>query len=101
MIRINSFNFYLNVKLVFLPPNTTSQIQPMDPGMIANFKKFNRLLVIRKLLSVVLLGGCRPHWVTPSQKGDTKMKNCIVRRINRWWKSRGVPANNATYIYHD
>ena len=28
----------VNIELVFLPPNTTSHSQPMDQGVIANFK---------------------------------------------------------------
>jgi len=40
-----------NVKLVFLPPNTTSLIQPMDQGIIANFKKQYRSLVLRRLVN--------------------------------------------------
>ena len=33
-------DFHPNVKVVRLPPNTTSLIQPMDQGVIATFKKY-------------------------------------------------------------
>ena len=33
-------DFHPNVKVVHLPPNTTSLIQPMDQGVIATFKKY-------------------------------------------------------------
>lgn len=40
-----------NIKLVFMPPNTTSLIQPMDQGIIANFKRNYRSLVLRRLMT--------------------------------------------------
>ena len=33
---------FQNVKVYFLPPNTTSKIQPMDAGIIMSFKKHYR-----------------------------------------------------------
>lgn len=39
-----------NVRLVFMPPNTTSKLQPCDQGIIANFKHYYRSLVLRRLL---------------------------------------------------
>jgi len=42
-----------NVKLVFMPPNTTSLIQPMDQGIISNFKQHYRSLVLCHLMRVM------------------------------------------------
>ncbi|XP_063593052.1 tigger transposable element-derived protein 4-like [Penaeus indicus] len=36
-----------NVQLVFLPPNTTSMLQPMDQGVIRSLKAFYRGEVVR------------------------------------------------------
>ena len=38
-------------ELIFLPPNTTSVIQPLDQGIIRNFKHYYRKRVLSKLLN--------------------------------------------------
>ena len=42
-----------NVKVFFLPPNTTSVIQPMDQGIIAAFKCHYRKLVVLDMLNQI------------------------------------------------
>jgi hypothetical protein len=42
-----------NIKLVFLPPNTTSRLQPCDAGIIANVKALYRTDLSRHLLAVM------------------------------------------------
>lgn len=39
-----------NIKLVFLPPNTTSKLQPLDGGIIAQVKALYRKRMLRHLL---------------------------------------------------
>jgi hypothetical protein len=40
-----------NVKLVFLPPNMTTGTQPLDSGIIQNFKVKYRKMLLEFLLS--------------------------------------------------
>jgi hypothetical protein len=40
-----------NVKLVFLPPNTTTGTQPLESGIIRNFKVKCRKMLLEFLLS--------------------------------------------------
>ncbi|XP_044586102.1 tigger transposable element-derived protein 6-like [Cotesia glomerata] len=39
-----------SVRVEFLPPNTTSKLQPMDQGIIKNFKSLYRKEVVRNML---------------------------------------------------
>ena len=39
-----------NVKVVFFPPNTTSKLQPLDQGIIQNFKVLYRKSLLRHVL---------------------------------------------------
>lgn len=45
-----------NIKFVFLPPNTTSCIQPLDGGIIKAFKGYYRKLMVKQLLAIVNSG---------------------------------------------
>ena len=42
-----------NIRLEFLPPNTTSLIQPLGQGVIKNLKTFYRKELVQKIISAV------------------------------------------------
>ncbi|KAE8738361.1 hypothetical protein FOCC_FOCC016158, partial [Frankliniella occidentalis] len=42
-----------NVKVVFLPKNTTSRLQPMDQGVIKNLKHYYRTRLVQRLIGFV------------------------------------------------
>ncbi|GBO42423.1 hypothetical protein AVEN_31559-1 [Araneus ventricosus] len=42
-----------NVTVLFLPPNTTSELQPMDQGVIKNFKIHYRKRIVRKVITAL------------------------------------------------
>ena len=50
------------VKLVFLPPNTTSVLQPCDQGIIQNLKTIYRKRILRRLLADIGNGEGTSHF---------------------------------------
>ena len=43
-------------RVVFLPPNTTTHLQPMDAGIIANFKHHYKKLATKAQLNMIING---------------------------------------------
>ena len=41
-----------NVKLIFLPPNATSRLQPMDMGVIHTLKAHYRQRLVRRMIAI-------------------------------------------------
>ena len=48
----HSFIELSNIKLVFLPPNTTSRLQPMDAGVIHSLKASYRKRLVKRFLAI-------------------------------------------------
>lgn len=42
-----------NIELIFLPPNTTSVLQPCDQGVIKNLKHHYRKIILTKYLTAI------------------------------------------------
>lgn len=77
-----------NVKIMFLPVNTTSKLQPLDQGIIHAFKRFYRREVVNHVLTCVdkhispeinvllAMKFARKAWYTVS---DTTINNCFKK----------------------
>ena len=44
---------FSNIKVAFLPKNTTSRLQPLDAGIIKNFNVYYRKLLVRHTLAAI------------------------------------------------
>ena len=72
-----------NIKLVFLPKNKTSRLQPPDTGTIRNFKLKNRKLLLRYVVS----------WIDEGKTSSQIIKEVHVLKTNHTyclqtaWKS--------------
>ncbi|XP_014220278.2 tigger transposable element-derived protein 6-like [Trichogramma pretiosum] len=81
-----------NVKIIFLPPNTTSVSQPLDQGIIKNFKVNYRRRVLKHLLKSIddNIQDSKPskitvldaiQWIISSVKEIKKetVQNCFIK----------------------
>lgn len=65
-----------NVNLFFLPPNTTSKLQPMDQGVIKNLKLHYRKCILRRLI-----------WTLENEKTLNKvidLRICVATLAKVW-----------------
>ena len=79
------------IELVFLPPNTTSEIQPCDQGIIKNLKAYYRKDMVRRLITsinhgatmadfkITLLDGLRMIKTAWDQVTSTTIANCFCK----------------------
>ena len=70
-----------NIKLVFLPKNTTSRLQPLDASIIRNFKHKYRKLLVRYVIS----------WIDKGKTASQIIEEVHVLKAIAWlqtaWKS--------------
>ena len=71
-----------NVNIQFLPPNTTSIIQPLDQGIIHTFKVYYQQHIVRKQLLALEKG------LTLSQFGKSLTVLEALKMIERSWRQR-------------
>ena len=65
----NLIGEYSNINIQFLPPNTTSILQPLDQGMIKSFKTHYRRHLVNKLSAAI-------------DRNDNNLKMSILEAIN-------------------
>ncbi|XP_049304087.1 tigger transposable element-derived protein 6-like [Bactrocera dorsalis] len=77
--KVNGLNVE-NVKITFLPPNTTSLLQPLDQGIIHCFKVYFRQIMVRKQILAIENGLSIKQFITSISILDAL--NFIKRA---WW----------------
>ena len=78
-------------RVKFLPPNTTTHLQPMDAGIIANFKHHYKKLSTRAQLKMIIRG--QPVKITPYQALCLCKKAwdaVTAQTIERCWYHTGI-----------
>ena len=79
---------YSNIKIVFLPKNTTSRLQPLDAGIIRNFKVKYR----KRLLKFVI------SRIDDNRKASDIIKEVDVLKAISWIKASWEEVSDQTVI---
>ena len=93
-----------NIKLVFLPKNTTSPLQPLDDGIIRNFKHKYRKLIVRYAVSRIDEGKTASqiieevHVLKAITWLQTEWKSVVPETIKHCFKKCGFDAGNTSVV---
>ncbi|GJP33566.1 hypothetical protein CLOM_g18093 [Closterium sp. NIES-68] len=97
-----------NVRLIFLPPNTTCFTQPLDQGIIATVKTRYRKKWVEELIALwetgslgARLSSAKPKWrdtVVWLAEAWSSVSAVTVQRC--WWRTGCLPATWASLLPH-
>ena len=93
-----------NIKLVFLPKNTTSRLQPLDAGIIRNFKHKYRKLLVRYVVSRIGEGKTASqiikevHALKAITWLQTAWKSVVPETITHFFKKCGFDVGNTSVV---
>ena len=73
-----TINNLKSIELIFLPPNTTSKLQPMNQGVIRALKAYYKALALQKLVVAIDKGKDLPVF---SILDATKMLNLVLQKV--------------------
>ncbi|GFV49546.1 tigger transposable element-derived protein 1 [Trichonephila clavipes] len=102
-----------NVQLVFLPPNTTSLIQPLDQGIIATFKKYyikttykfllnkleNESLTLKDVWKLFSIFDCLIHVASASAQIRPRTLNAYWKKIWPACMTHNITTQTSTLSY--
>ena len=80
MLAVILMTLKINIKVVFLQPNTTSKLQPLDLGVIQNFKVHYRQHLLRFVLSSI------DRCSSASEVASSINALTAIRWISQVWK---------------
>ena len=87
-----------SIELIFLPPNTTSKLQPMDQGVIRSLKAYYKALALQRLVVAIDKGKVLPVFsILDAIKMLDLALSLIVLRKQEFRKSnRKLPSRMTT-----
>ncbi|XP_047984684.1 tigger transposable element-derived protein 6-like [Leguminivora glycinivorella] len=80
------------IKVQFLPANTTSQLQPLDQGIIKNFKTFYRKEIVKKMITDMEQNTVSSiHVLHAMRMVDKAWRNVTSNAVKNCFKACGFP----------
>lgn len=93
----NNLPEFESVTVEFFPPNTTSRLQPLDQGIIKNFKCFYRREVVKKHIDDAEAGKKTSiNLLDAIRFSDKSWRNVTARTIQNCFKTCGFEIKSAT-----
>lgn len=86
----NNIPHFENIKIHFLPPNTTSTLQPLDQGIIKHFKTMYRKDIVREVLACMGDVPCKISILTAMEMVHKAWENVSAQTIANCFRTCGL-----------